>query len=90
MSNYCMNNRSQGMRKAVPEKYKTNHTACPAEEPISCGCTAHIHWHDMPIAMAYVPKQKYGTLFDLSKALEVGTIFPELCKPFCGKGGGCK
>ena len=26
--------------------------------------------------------------FELKKALQVGTIFPELCKPFCGRRGG--
>ncbi len=90
MSNYCMNNRSQGMRQTAPEKYRMNTNTSPVETSISTGCTTHIHWSDMPIAMAYVPKQKYGKLYDLSKALEVGTIFPELCKPFCGKGGGCR
>lgn len=89
MSNYCMNNRSQGMRKSCPEKYRTNNTMYSVENQTSTKYTSPIHWGDMPIAMAYVPKQKYSELFDLSRALEVGTIFPELCKPFCGKGGGC-
>ena len=89
MNNYCMNNRSQGMYYATPEKYKPNTSACPLEKSSSCGCETPIHWHDMPIAMAYVPKQKYDKIFDLEKSLKVGTIFPELCKPFCGKGGGC-
>ena len=43
-----------------------------------------------PIAMAYVPWQRFGQTYDLSKALYVGTIFPELDKPFCGKRGVCK
>ena len=43
-----------------------------------------------PIAMAYVPWQRFGQTYDLSKALCAGTIFPELDKPFCGKRGGCK
>ena len=38
-----------------------------------------------PIAMAYVPAQVFNTTYDLNRALEVGTIFPELHKPFCGK-----
>jgi len=38
-----------------------------------------------PIAMAYVPMQTFQTTFDLNRSLEVGTIFPELHKPFCGK-----
>ena len=43
-----------------------------------------------PIAMAYVPWQRFGQTYDLSKALSVGTIFPELDKPFRGKRGVCK
>ena len=43
-----------------------------------------------PIAMAYVPWQRFGQTYDLSKALCAGTIFPELDKPFCGKRGMCK
>ncbi len=38
-----------------------------------------------PIARAYVPMQTFQTTFDLNHGLEVGTIFPELHKPFCGK-----
>ena len=43
-----------------------------------------------PIAMAYVPWQRFGQTYELSKALCAGTIFPELDKPFCGKRGCCK
>lgn len=39
-------------------------------------------------AMAYVPCQEFAPTFELKKALQVGTIFPELCKPFCGRRGG--
>lgn len=37
------------------------------------------------IAMAYVPVQHFHTTYDLKQSLEVGTIFPELNLPFCGK-----
>ena len=43
-----------------------------------------------PIAMAYVPWQRFGQTYDPAKALCAGTIFPELDKPFCGKRGVCK
>ena len=43
---------------------------------------------DTPLAMAYVPCQKFTENFTLSYGLSVGTIFPQLCKPFCGKRGG--
>ena len=43
----------------------------------------------MPLAMAYVPWQRFGRTFDLDQALQLGTIFPELNKPFYGRGGKC-
>ncbi|MGN0140646.1 MAG: spore coat associated protein CotJA [Roseburia sp.] len=38
------------------------------------------------LAMAYVPWQYYKETYDPDKALEIGTIFPELNKPFMEKG----
>lgn len=46
--------------------------------------------HEKPLAMAYVKIQQYDTTFPLAKALQMGTIFPDLCKPFCGKRGNCR
>ncbi|UWP61335.1 spore coat associated protein CotJA [Ruminococcus gauvreauii] len=40
--------------------------------------------------MAFVASQKFKTTFEPCKGLKMGTIFPELCKPFCGKRGGCR
>lgn len=53
------------------------------------GCPdTHDHFPaDMPIAMAYVPWQKWQDIYDTVKGLECGTIFKELDKPFLGKGG---
>ena len=41
-----------------------------------------------PVAMAYVPFQENTELYDDCKALERGTLFPCLDKPFLG--GCCK
>lgn len=35
-----------------------------------------------PLAMAYVPWQKFGKTYELEKAFRTGTIFPELDQPF--------
>lgn len=44
----------------------------------------------LPLAMGYVPMQRFGQTYDLRTGLQAGTIFPDLHKPFCGKGGaGC-
>ena len=41
----------------------------------------------MPLAMAYVPWQKWEKLYEIDKGFCAGTIFRELDKPFEGKGG---
>lgn len=64
----------------------------------SCGCRMketsddskkerYLYADNLEPAMAYVPCQKFSDTFDLCYALNVGTIFPQLCKPFCGKRG---
>ena len=54
---------------------------------MQCQGDALANW---PVAMAYVPFQPaFHHTFQLCKALQVGTIFPDLYKPFCGKRGGC-
>ncbi len=40
-----------------------------------------------PIAMAYVPMQKWEKPVDYGVGLKQGTIFQELNKPFLGAGG---
>ena len=38
----------------------------------------------MPLAMAYVPIQGFGVMYEPEKALCRGTVFPDLDKPFLG------
>jgi len=38
-----------------------------------------------PLAMAYIPMQKWGPIYDPEKGLKQGTIFPDLDFPFLGK-----
>ncbi len=42
-----------------------------------------------PLAMAYVPMQQFQSMYELDEALQNGTVFPELNKPFMGWKGGC-
>ena len=44
--------------------------------------------NEFALAMAYVPWQYFTTVYEPDRALEVGTIFPELDKPFLA-GGRC-
>ena len=38
----------------------------------------------LPLAMVYSPEQSFEGIKEVCKALEVGTIFDALDKPFCG------
>lgn len=42
---------------------------------------------NLPLAMAYVPWQKFGCTYEASEGLRAGTIFPDLDKPFYGRRG---
>ena len=42
---------------------------------------------DFPLAMAYVPWQKWQNVFDPCKGFTRGTIFEDLSKPVHGRGG---
>lgn len=44
------------------------------------------YFERFPLAMAYVPIQHMSNIYeDLDEALKIGTIFPELTKPFVGR-----
>lgn len=97
MENYRMNSpcpRCGSSASRNCNQFRRNETSCPIRQPEKpCDCrTSHIYHHvdEMPLTMAYVPMQRFSETFPLCTALQAGTIFPELCKPFCGKGGrGC-
>ena len=41
---------------------------------------------NFPVGMAYVPWQQFDKMYDnLEDAFKIGTIFPELNKPFTGR-----
>ena len=56
-----------------------------AEQPVM---TEH-DCHGMVLAMAYVPVQQWGPLYETEVGFKQGTIFPDLDKPFMKGGCGC-
>ena len=48
------------------------------------GSFDNMYLGDLPLAMCYVPMQRWNTTYSLEKGLERGTIFPELDLPFLG------
>ena len=56
----------------------------------NCSCMANENSSQkMVLAMAYVPWQRWGNLYDLEQALIAGTIFADLNKPLRETGGCC-
>lgn len=45
---------------------------------------------ERPLAMGYVPMQVWSAPLPICKGLRIGTIFADLHKPFCGRGGLCR
>lgn len=96
MDNYRQNRSGCGQRQSQQNCQQTRPNNVRPAQPSkpSCGCGQNLMFQAvdvLPAAMGYVPCTKFGQTFDLCRALELGTIFPELHKPFCGKGGGgCK
>ena len=72
-----------------PEHHKPEPCECrtPERRPSQpCGCR-YDALEDFPIAMAYVPRQKWRNLYEPCKGFQRGTIFEDLSKPFHGRGG---
>ena len=47
-----------------------------------------IPWDKLSLAMAYVPMQpQISNVYNTGEALKIGTLFPELDKPWLGKRG---
>lgn len=87
----CRMNQPGWRSNASYMPYRSRQTMPAAYQQDSCRCHREssrradsMPLSEMPVAMAYVPWQTFGETFDLCKALQVGTIFPELCLPFCG------
>lgn len=85
MRNYGMSGameRPCGCRTEAPcrqEPKRMENVPCRKESPYM--------QDEYVVAMAYVPWQYFTTVYETDKALEVGTIFPELDKPFwAGRG----
>ena len=79
----CQNN-MRYMRRPVQGMPST---AARSRRMDGCPDTRDFFPEGTAIAMAYVPWQTWRDIYDPCKALECGTIFQELDKPFLGRGG---
>lgn len=72
-----------------------NYAQCQCPKPaMPCGATPAPYNPSIDgkfsVAMGYVPWQHFKDTYEADAALCNGTLFPELCKEFCGKGGCCR
>lgn len=85
MGNY--NNSSMGCMQRNMNRSYSGRNAANTE----CSCSdgySEICKDDYPIGMTYVPWQQWRNIYEPDKALQRGTIFEELDKPFLGMRGG--
>lgn len=88
----CQGMNRQGMNRQGYQYRVNNRAAVSNQTPASASssCEYAVTFapvDEMPLTIGYVPMQRYNTTFELNKALQVGTVFPELCKPFVGRRG---
>ena len=55
------------------------------ETPVQSQVSGSMMLDQLPLSMAYVPMQMWGETYEGLKALDAGTIFPDLNLPFCGR-----
>lgn len=79
----CESARDNSRQCEMPEREKE--CGCERKERREECCRENMA--DFPIAMAYVPWQRWRNLYEAPKALQCGTVFGELYKPFLGRGG---
>ena len=83
----CGSTEPCGCRAPEPRKPEPCGCRTPERRPSQpCGCR-YDALEDFPIAMAYVPWQKWRNLYEPCKGFQRGTIFEDLSKPFHGRGG---
>ena len=91
MSNYRYNTPDYMRRMNSYSRPSSSQTSpCPSV-PVTPCCDKKNEYdtlHDLPLAMAYIPWQYFSTPYEPQKALKIGTIFPELDKPFLGRKAG--
>lgn len=80
-----MPQRSNAYNPGMSQRHMSNRPPMPRRCPVNMDKTDPLA--GMAIAMAYVPWQFMHETYEPDKALHCGTIFPELNKPFLGKGG---
>lgn len=85
----CMCGNQRPERPSCDNRQR-NDCGCRTAIEKECGCRNDDVLNSLPIAMAYVPWQHWKKTYELDKALCVGTIFPELDKPFVGCKGGVR
>ncbi len=69
------------------QQHKHHHDEMPGEHNYSELKFSSTELKNLPLAMAYVPMQKYRDSYTYEEALKAGTLFPELDKPFLGRKG---
>ncbi len=82
MNDYCRYKNGPTIKCRVPVR-----NVCPVTNTPSCEyAVEQVSGIDgLPLAMAYVPVQKFENLYEIDAAYCAGTLFKDLDKPFTGR-----
>lgn len=84
--NSCVSNHNYNQQRSNSSCHSAIDNVISERTESCCNDNNH-HMMHMPIAMAYVPMQKWEDLYDHETAICQGTAFPELNLIFCGSRG---
>lgn len=80
-----MNNYNYGCHNTgLQRRNSCDSTVCRAFQETTDNCSCNRAWFPVntSLAMAYVPFQQSGEIYECERALSRGTVFPCLDKPF--------
>lgn len=80
----CGDNRNSVERR---QEQRNSTCSCQNESESVCKVLCKDSLSQMPLAMAYIPWQKWNDIYETCKGFQRGTIFAELDKTFLGRGG---
>ena len=90
----CSYTYRRSVQRDMAMENRSRENCAKAERSMECppgeNCSRKDHSMEKPLAMGYVPMQRWSQPLPLAKGLQTGTIFKDLHKPFCGKGGACR
>ena len=84
MTEYCRYKNGPTVKCRVPQRTQQN-PCCNTASSCEYAVEQFSDIDGLPLAMSYVPCQKFENLYEIDAAFCAGTLFRDLDKPFTGR-----